>query len=326
MANLTTHYLGLQLRNPVIAGSSGLMNSIKNLESAEEAGAGAVVLKSIFEEQILMEIRQGLDQSDLHVHPEALDYMSRMTREHSIDAHLKLIRTAKASLHIPVIASVNCIHSGEWMEYSRRIEDAGADALELNVFITDVSAAGSAEIESRYLRILSDIQDQISIPVVMKIGSQFSNPAKMIRDLSRQGADGLVLFNRFWSPDIDVDKSTIVPASPFSAPAELSLPLRWIALLSDQVDCDLCGSTGVHDHEAVIKLIMAGAQTVQVSSILYKNGIAHLKTILQGMHDWLDGHQHAHIDEIRGMMSSKSDQETKIWGRAQFIQYYSELE
>lgn len=326
MADLTTHYMGLALKNPVIAGSSGLMKSVDHLIQAESAQAGAVVLKSIFEEQILMEVMQEMDASELNMHPESLDYIRRLTREHSIDAYLKLIQSAKSSLTIPVIASVNCVSAGDWIEFSQRLEGAGADALELNIMITDYRAVDANSIESRYFDILSAVQENINIPVAMKIGVHFSNLPKMILDLSEAGADGLVLFNRYWSPDIDIEKQSIVPAQPFSNPSEIALPLRWIAMLSDSVECDLCGSTGVHDADAAIKLILAGAKTVQVCSALYQNGISYIEEIVQGMDRWLDQHAHTHIDEVRGKMGSKSHKEIEIWGRAQFMKYYSELD
>lgn len=326
MADLTTQYMGLTLKNPVIAGSSGLMKSVEHLIEAESAQAGAVVLKSIFEEQILMEINQEMKSADLSMHPEALDYIHRLTREHSIDAYLQLIHSAKSSLTIPVIASVNCTSAGDWIEFSQRLEKAGADALELNVMISDYRGTDANSIEIRYFDILSAVQRNINIPVAMKIGVHFSNLPKMIFDLSKAGADSLVLFNRYWSPDIDIEKQAIIPAQPFSSPSEISLPLRWIAMLSDFVDCDLCGSTGVHDANAAIKLIFAGAKTVQMCSALYQNGISYLNQIVKDMNYWLDQHKYTHIDEIRGKMGSKSQKEMEVLGRAQFMKYYSELE
>ncbi|MBN2103870.1 dihydroorotate dehydrogenase-like protein [bacterium] len=326
MANLTTHYLGLTLKNPIIAGSSGLMKSIDNLKEAETAGAGAVVLKSIFEEQIMAEIKQELDVSNLEMHPEAMDYIRRSTRENSIDAHLRLIESAKSSLSIPVIASINCMRAGEWTEFGRRIENAGADALELNVLVTDYDRFEPREIESKYLELLISIKNQVSIPIAMKISSQFTNLPHIIQTLSGNNVDGLVMFNRYWNPDIDIEGQVIVPASSFSSSKELYTPLRWIAMISNRITCDICGSTGVHDSNAAIKLIMAGAQTVQVCSILYQKGISYLSTLIQGVHKWLDDHEYSHIHQIRKIMGQKSQKELDKWGRVQFMKYYSELE
>jgi len=326
MVDLTTHYMGLCLKNPIIAGSSGLMASIEHLKQAEAAGAAAVVLKSIFEEQILLEIKQGLDDSNLGFHPEAMDYISRLTREYSIDSHLKLVKSAKHSLDIPIIASINCIRAGEWVEYGQRLEQAGADALELNVFVTDYFHNNAVEIESQYIELLSTIKNQVNIPIAIKISSQFTNLPNMVHALSEQHVDGLVMFNRYWKPDIDIEKLEITSADPFSLPEELYHSLRWIAMLSYKAGCDICGSTGVHDSKAVIKLIMAGAQTVQVCSILYQKGISHISTIIQGIQKWMEIHGYAHIHEIRGIMSSKSRKEIQKWGRTQFMKYYSELD
>lgn len=325
MADLTTSYMGLNLKNPIIAGSAGLMKTLENLKAAEAAGAGAVVLKSIFEEQILMEVKQELDSSSFNAHPEAMDYLTRLTREYSIDAHLKLIQSAKSALRIPVIASIHCNRAGEWMEYSRRLENAGADALELNVLVTDYQC-DSPEIESKYVDILSGVKKQTTVPVAMKISSQFTNLPRMVRLLSEHGADGLVMFNRYWNPDIDIDKKAIIPARPFSSPRELSTPLRWIARLSEGVDCDICGNTGVHDSDAALKLMMAGARTVAVCSILYEKGISHLSPLIQGIHDRMKGLGCTRIDEIRGIMGSKYQNERVEWSRTQFMKYYSELE
>ena len=325
MADLTTSYMGLSLRNPMIAGSSGLMKSLDNLRAAEDAGAGAVVLKSIFEEQILMEIKQGLNASDLGMHPEAFDYMSRLTREHSIETHLSLIQSARTALEIPVIASIHCISSGDWVEYSRRMENAGAYALELNVLMSDLGFEDSLTIEKRYFELIDTIHQVVSIPVALKIGTQFTNLPKIIQSLS-QKAEALVLFNRYWSPDIDLDHRRIVPAPPFSQPSEISVPLRWIAMMSDQVECDLCGSTGVHDAESALKLIMAGAKTVQLCSVLYQKGISYLADIIRNMEHWLEQHEYSHVSEIRSTMRAISPKEMAEWGRTQFMKYYSELE
>jgi dihydroorotate dehydrogenase (fumarate) len=325
MADLTTLYMGLSLRNPVIAGSSGLMKSLDNLRAAEDAGAGAVVLKSIFEEQILMEIKQGLNASDLGMHPEAFDYMNRLTREHSVDAHLSLIQSARAALQIPVIASIHCVSSGEWIEYSQRMENAGANALELNVLISDLGSNDASTIEARYFELIDSVHQVINIPVALKIGMQFTNLPKIIMSLS-QRAEGLVLFNRYWSPDIDLEQRTIVPAPPFSQPSEISGPLRWIAMMSDQVDCDLCGSTGVHDARSALKLIAAGAKTVQVCSVLYLKGVSFIAELTRDMNAWLEQHQYSHVSEIRSTMGAVSPKEMAVWGRTQFMKYYSELE
>lgn len=324
MADLTTHFLGLKLKNPVIAGSSGLTQSIENIQKIEKAGAGAVVLKSIFEEQILLETREELSGSDYSVHPEAMDYLIRMTHEHSIGGYLDLIEKAKETVQIPVIANVNCLTGGEWAQFSQKIEAAGADALELNVLNIDYETQSAAEIEENYLQIIEAVQSQISIPVAMKIGTLFSNLPQMIIRLGNQtGLSGLTLFNRYWSPDIDVETRKIVAANPFSTPDEINVPLRWIGLVSDRVECDIAASTGVHSGKDVIKLLMAGATAVQVCSALYQNGIEYLEAIVHEIGAWLDSHDVASIETICGVASAKTLEERQAYGRMQFMKRYA---
>ncbi|HDQ45398.1 MAG TPA: dihydroorotate dehydrogenase-like protein [bacterium] len=324
MADLTTRYLGLTLRNPVIAASSGLTQSIDSIRKLEQAGAGAVVLKSIFEEQILLETCEQLEGTDFGVHPEAMDYLTRMTHEHSIGGYLDLIRQAKETLKIPVIANVNCLTDGEWARFSSKIEEAGADALELNVLHIDDADRDPAGIEANYFRIVEAVGSRVSIPVTMKIGTLFSNLPQMILRLGNDtGLSGLTLFNRYWSPDIDVETRRIVPAEPFSAPEEISVPLRWIGLVSDRIACDIAASTGVYGGKDVIKLLMAGATTVQMCSALYKNGIAYLEAVIRELDAWLDTHGIPSLDEIRGTSAARTPEQRLLYGRMQFMKRYA---
>ena len=327
MANLKTHFLGLKLKNPVIAGSSGLTNSVDNVKKLEDLGAGAVILKSIFEEQILHETRQDMEVSFAGSHPEAMDYLERLTMEHSISKYLDLIEAAKEALDIPVIANVNCLTGGEWVSYAQKIEAAGADALELNVLNTDYFEMDSVAIERNYFDIIEAVSRQISIPVSMKIGTLFTNLPKMIIALGNNtNLSGLTLFNRYWSPDIDVDKGQVVSANPFSAPGEVTIPLRWIGMVSDQVQCDLAASTGVYDGKSVVKLILAGATVVQVCSALYKNGLEHIKPIISELESWMDHNGHENVEVFRGQFASKTADERQVFGRAQFMKRYAGTE
>lgn len=327
MADLTTHFLGLEMKNPVIAGSSGLTNTVENIRKFEDLGAGAVILKSIFEEQIVLETKQDMEASFAGSHPEAMDYLERLTMEHSISKYLDLIEEAKDSVDIPVIANVNCLTGGEWVGYAEKIEAAGADALELNVLNTDYFEMDSAAIEQNYFDIIEAVTSRLSIPVAMKIGTLFTNLPKMIISLGNgTSLSGLCLFNRYWSPDLDIEKKQIVAANPFSSPDEVTIPLRWIGMVSDQVECDLAASTGVYDGKSVIKLLMAGATAVQVCSALYKNGVEHIKGIVDEVDAWVESSEYDSIEALRGSMASKTDEERKVFGRAQFMKRYVGME
>jgi len=323
MADLTTIYLGMELKNPVIAGSSGLTNDVENLKELEKYGAGAVVLKSIFEEQILMETQEEVRASDLGIHPEAAGYLTTMTKEHSVYRYLDLIEKAKKAVSIPVIASVNCLTDGEWTTFAKRIQEAGADALELNILITDYKENDSRTIEKNYFKIVDKVMGIVDIPIALKVSTLFSNIPQMLTALSRTGAAGLVLFNRYWSPDIDLDEMTITSGSVYSSPDEITVPIRWIGLLSELIECDISGTTGVHDGNGVVKLVVAGATTVQVCSALYVNGLEYIGTIVNQVDNWLSAHGYKSLEEIRGLLGSKSPAERKVFGRAQFMKYYT---
>ncbi|MBN2322139.1 MAG: dihydroorotate dehydrogenase-like protein [Spirochaetes bacterium] len=322
MADLTTTYLGLKLKNPVIAGSSGLTNDIENLKRLEKFGAGAVVLKSIFEEQILIETDREVSAADLVSHSEAAGYLTTMTKEHSVYGYLELIEEAKKAVSIPVIASVNCLTSGEWTKFSKRIQEAGADALELNILITDYKNRDSKEIEKDYVRIVEKVKGIVDIPLALKVSTLFTNIPRMLTGLS-SGADGLVLFNRYWSPDIDLDEMAVSSGNVYSSPEEITVPLRWIGLISNLVECDISATTGVHDGNGVIKLLLVGATTVQVCSALYLKGIEHIGDIVSRADAWLDAHGYASVKEIRGLLGPKSEEERRVFGRAQFMKYYT---
>jgi dihydroorotate dehydrogenase (fumarate) len=323
MADLRTTYMGMELKNPVIAGSSGLTSNVQNLKEIEKHGAGAVVLKSIFEEQILYESDKEVEASDLGFHPEAMAYLSTMTKEHSVYNYLGLIEEAKKAVSIPVIASVNCLTDGEWTTFAKRIQDAGADALELNVLIMDYKDNDSKTIEKKYFRIAEKVKGIVSIPFSLKLSILFSNLPQMLTGLSRTGVSGLVLFNRYWSPDIDLDEMAITSGSIYSSPEEITVPIRWIGLISDLIECDIAASTGVHDGNAVLKMISVGATTVQVCSALYINGIEYIAKIVKQVETWLDTHGYKNLDEIRGTLGPKTNEERKVFGRVQFMKYYT---
>ena len=274
MANLETKYMGISLKNPLIAASSGLTNSVEKIKELEAAGAAAVVLKSIFEEQINNEVSHLINKDPQNLYPEAEDYIWNYTRNNSITRHIELVKEVKKQVSIPVIASVNCISDNEWMAFAKDFEQAGADALELNLFVVPTERKKSSdEIEQLYIDVLSKVKKLVKIPVSVKMGFYFTNLVSMADRLVGAGANGLVLFNRFYEPDINIEKLEIVPSEIFSSPADIRRSLRWVGILSAAVpNLQIAASTGIHDGEAVIKQLLAGAQVTQLCSTLYING------------------------------------------------------
>lgn len=328
MTDLATSYLGLSLRSPVIVGSSGLTKSIENLEEIDRRGAGAVVLKSLFEEQIKQEIRKVFSYDDLHnAYTEADDYIRNYARAQTVNEYLQLIHDAKSRISIPVIASINCVSGDEWPAFAKEIEAAGADALELNIFLlpADVEQEGR-DYEKIYFEIVEKVQRQIKIPIALKLSPHFSGLAEMLKKLSWTGIKGLVLFNRFFNPDIDVENFRISASNLYSRPEEITTSLRWIAIMAGRVHCDLCASTGVHDGTGVIKQLMAGANAVQVCSVLYKNGLAHLDQIHLEIRQWMEKHNFSQIDQFRAMMSHKKTESPAAYHRVQFMKHFAGID
>ena len=289
MVDLSTEYLGLKLKNPVIAGSSGLTNSVKSIKELEENGAGAVVLKSIFEEEIAFEYEDILKEAESKGYNlDQFDYYDYKIKEDNIDKYTTLISESKKSVSIPVIASVNCVYSHEWLAFASQLEKAGADALELNMFFLPSDfERSSEEKEKAYFQIIEQVQKAVNLPIALKISYYFSNLGPMIQKLSNTGISGLVLFNRFFSPDFDIDKFEVKNSNVFSAPSDLSISLRWIAIMAERVNCDLAASTGVHDGAALIKQLLAGADAVQVASTLYQNGKGQIGEMLKTLEEWI---------------------------------------
>lgn len=322
MVDLSTKYLGLELPSPVIAGSSGLTNTIEGVIECAEMGAGAVVLKSIFEEQILAESAELADSSgSSYWHAEAADYIQAYGRENAVDYYEDLIRASKRETAIPVIASVHCVSSGRWTEFASRFEKAGADALELNIYVfpADPLRQTARANEDVYTEILTAVKKRVAIPVSVKIGSSFSSLPEMALKLQTAGADGLVLFNRFYPFDIDVEKMKIAPGPPLSTPSELSNPLRWVSILSGFVKCDIAASTGVHDGRAVVKQLLAGADAVEVCSVLYQKGVDHLAEIIREVSEWMESHGHSAIADFHGKMSRGMSSNPAAHERVQFM-------
>jgi len=324
MIDLTTNYAGLTLKSPVIVSSSGLTNSIERIKRIEHAGAGAVVMKSLFEEQIMYEVSDLSAGSD---YPEAEDYIRKYARENSVDSYLSIIKGARELVDIPVIASINCMSSAEWIDFASRIEDAGASALELNIYFLPMDKdKNPRDYEKNYLELVSRVKKKTSLPLIIKLGSGFSNITWMVNQLYVRGAAAAVLFNRFYAPDINTTDLTFGSSEVLSSPADLRNSLRWIGIVSSQVEkIDLAASTGVHSGMAVIKQILAGATAVQVCSVLYRNGIDYIRDMIMEMKNWMEKKKYNRIEDFRGKMNYGSLDDPSVYERAQFIKYFSKI-
>ena len=317
MADLNTTYLGLNLRNPVVASSSEITNSVSGVKEVANAGAGAVVLKSLFEEQMNAELGSagGTVYQD-----EAQAYMLDLGKTHAPQAYLKLVSEAKRAVDIPVIASVNCITTRWWIDYAKQIEDAGADALELNIAIMPVGLEETAgEIEDRLFEIVHFVRSQVRLPLVVKIGPYHTALPQVVRNLVSMGVNGIVLFNRFYQLDIDPEKLEPVPGYQFSNSLELHLPLRWVAILSPKIACDFSISTGVHTARDTVKAIVAGAKIVQIASVLFTQKTAHIATMVTGLGEWLDAQGYASVNDARGQLAKAGKHRPEELERLQYV-------
>ncbi len=326
MINLETNYLGLKLRNPLIVSSSGLTNSVEKIIKLEEAGAGAIILKSLFEEQISFESNRILSQSTDY--PEAEDYIREYAKSNSLDEYLKLISDAKKAVNIPIIASINCVSSNDWISFAKKIALAGADALELNIHIVAIDIHKDAiNFEAQYLEIIEKVKETTKLPLAIKIGSHFSNLPGFVAKLYHRKVEGVVLFNRFYQPDIDIHQLNFTSASVFSTPSDLRNTLRWVGIISSQVQhIDISGSTGVHDGPALIKLLLAGAKSVQVCSVLYKNGIEEIQKILLELEEWMNEMNFNSVEDFQGSMNYGRISNPAVYERSQFMRYFSNYE
>ncbi len=326
MIDLSTTYMGLQLKNPLVAGSSGLTDSLDNIIQLEKSGIAAVVLKSLFEEEIIKDLNARMSRmtGEGFLYPETLEYYEHHdTKKELSEEYLDLISDTKKNVSIPVIASINCMTAKNWTYFPRQIEQAGADGLELNIFIlpTDLERSGT-ENENIYFDIIDEIKKQVKMPVSVKISYYFSNLASMIQRLSVTGIQGIVLFNRFYSPDFDIENMEITSSSVLSSPSDITISLRWIAIMSERVKCDLAASTGVHDGNGLIKQILAGANAVQVASTLYKNGFSRVENMLSELKSWMSNQKYKKIDDFRGYMSQSSVKNPAAYERVQFMKYF----
>jgi len=323
MIDLTTHYLGLKLRTPLVPSASPLSQEIDSVRRLEDAGAAAVVLYSLFEEQL----RQESLELDHHLSAGTESFAESLTFfpqpgefRMGPEGYLNHIRKAKAAVNIPVIASLNGATVGGWTEYARQIEQAGADALECNIYSipADVSMT-SADVEQTYFDILAAVKSAVAIPVAVKLSPFFSSMANMAKRLDEAGANGLVLFNRFYQPDIDLEELEIKPNVLLSTPQALRLPLTWIGILYGRIEASLAATSGVHGAEDVIKLLMVGADVTMLCSTLLRNGISHLRYIEQGLLDWMEKHEYESVRQMKGSMSQLRCSDPSAFERAQYM-------
>jgi len=325
MADLTTKYMGLNLKNPIIVSSSGLTDSVEKIVELEKHGAGAVVLKSLFEEQIMMDIDAGKMNNIFGTYSDAENYIGYYTKKNALSSYVDLIDGAKVKSGIPVIASINCFSADRWLEFAGDVEAAGADGLELNMFImpSDPSVTG-AEIEKLYLDAVKKIVTNVTIPVALKIHHYFSGMANFLVELSQTGIKSLVLFNRFYQPDVDLEKVKITSGHIYSSPADNALVLRWLSILSGKVSCDLAASTGIHGGEMALKNLLTGANAIQIASVVYQKGPMVIASMIDEMNLWLDSHGYASSADITGKLRQSASIRPMAYERAQFMRYFSD--
>jgi dihydroorotate dehydrogenase (fumarate) len=325
--DITTKFAGLTLKSPIIIGASGITGNTKHFKTFEENGAGAIVLKSIFEEEIIFEFNNFIKEAEEYGYDnEFLDYFDYKLKQDNISKYIDLIKAAKQEVNIPIIASVNCVSTHEWAYFTKKIEEAGADALELNIFILPSDLTKSCtDMEKTYFEIVEKVKQEINIPVIVKMSYYFSNLGKMIIDLSEK-ADGLVLFNRFYNPDIDIKEKKIVNAKIFSTPDEILTPLRWVGISYGRVKSSLAATTGIHDGEGLIKMILAGADAVEIVSTIYKNGPKVIKTMLSDLENYMAENGFNSIEAMKGYASKEKAKNPAMYERAQFMRYFSDFD
>lgn len=326
MIDITAHYGSLKLKSPIVAGSSGLTDNISSLIEFEKCGAGAVVLKSLFEEEIVREMNAGIGSmnSSSFLYPETLEFYDYFDGpKETTNGYLDFIREAKSKLSIPVIASINCLDAINWTYFPKRIEAAGADALELNIFIFPADMMKSAEeYEKTYFDIITEVKKQVNIPIFIKLSYYSTHPALFLQKISSSGIDGMILFNRFYNPDIDIEKMEVTSGAILSAPSDIYQSLRWIAILADRSNCALIASTGIHDSESLVKILLAGASATQVVSAFYQKGIPYLEVMLTGLKEWMKKMNFNSIDEFKGKLSQAKTTNSASYSRIQFMKYF----
>ncbi len=326
MINLHTTFMGIQIKNPIVAGSSGLTGNAASIKKLADAGVGAVVLKSLFEEEIIREsaLIQEAQMSDMKGNAEFFDYFDYEIKHDVLNRYAALIRDAKAQVDIPVIASINCTTNGEWASYAHKIEQAGADGIELNIMMLGSNPTLTAsKVEDLHIDIIKNVLKHTSLPVAVKVSPYFAAGASFFSRLSATGVKGIVMFNRFAGFDFDIDSRKFTSGSVYSSENDFSNTLRWTSILSSQVECPLTASSGVHSAETAIKMLMAGASCVQVTSALYKNGAEYAATMLSEMEKWMASKGYNSLNDFKGCMARQKDDKSDVFERVQFMKHFS---
>ena len=319
--------MGLELKSPIVVGSCGLTSDVDKMVQMEQAGAGAVVVKSVFEEQIIHDIKR-----NTHVvaptdnYGDSYEYIAHHVADDSLERHFSMIREAKRRLTIPVIGSINCFSYENWLTYAQKFQEAGCDALELNMAILPYETSLSADdVERTFSQIINTIRKSIELPISIKVGTYFTDMAKQMQQLSWMGIQGVTMFNKNVQVDIDTEAECLKNASWLSTPEEIHNTLRWVALMSKKMRCDISASTGVYTADDVVKMLLAGATSVQVVSCLYKNGIDTLRDLNNGLLSWMEKKGYENIKDFRGKLSVAPAEKASVAMRTQFMKYFAEI-
>ena len=322
-----TKYLGIELKNPIVVGSCGLTSDIDKLVEMEAAGAGAVILKSVFEEQIIYDIKRNTHVvAPTDSYGDSYEYIAQHVADDSMGRYFSLIREAKNRLSIPVIGSINCYSYENWLTYASKFQEAGCDAIELNMAILPYETSLSADdVERTFSQIINTLRKSITIPVSIKVGTYFTDMAKQMQQLSWMGIQGVTMFNKSVEVDIDIENETLKNASYLSCHEQMYNTLRWVAILSKKMRCDISASTGVSSADDVVKMLLAGAGTVQVVSCLYKNGIGYLRELNEGLTAWMQRKGYENIQQFRGKLAVQPTDKASVALRTQFMKYFAEI-
>jgi len=320
MINLSAKYMGMTLKNPIVVSSCSLSHSAEGVKRLADAGAGAVVLKSLFEEQILADTQKMEMQASAVAHPEEIDYLRQMGMNQKSDEYLETIEKSKEAVDIPIIASVNCVSDRSWTDYAKYIEAVGADGIELNIALMPKNIEENpADIEKKIYKIIEVVKHNVNIPVAVKIGPYFTSMTRIADGIRKSGASALVMFNRFYQPDIDVNTFEFQSKNRYSSPSEMSHTLRWIAILYNKFGGNLVANTGIHDGEAVVKQLLAGASVVEICSTLYINGLGQIENILFYLEEWMRKNGYKNLEEFNGIISQKNSLQPEYFERQQYI-------
>ena len=322
-----TKYLGLELKSPIVVGSCGLTADVDKMVQMEQAGAGAVVVKSVFEEQIIHDIKRNTHMvAPTDSYGDSYEYIAQHVADDSLERHFNMMREAKRRLSIPVIGSINCFSYENWLTYAQKFQDTGCDALELNMAILPYETTlSSDDVERTYNQIINTLRKSVSIPISIKVGTYFTDMAKQMQQLSWMGIQGVTMFNKNVEVDIDIENETLKNATCLSNPEDIYKTLRWVAILSKKMRCDLSATTGVYTSADVVKMLLAGATTVQVVSCLYKNGIDTLRELNDGLKVWMERKGYDKLSDFRGKLSVMPTDKASVAMRTQFMKYFAEI-